>query len=85
MDFRRATLADVAAITALTRAAYAHLVPLIGRVPGVQEQVEIDDGDRVTLGQHDLHAVRQGRFLDVREDHGGRGPALGHLLAVGAG
>ena len=33
MDFRRATLADVAAITALTRAAYAHLVPLIGREP----------------------------------------------------
>ena len=51
MMFRRAGLADVEAIRALTRAAYAKWVPLIGRNP---LPMEADPGEAVRLHRVEL-------------------------------
>lgn len=58
---RPATAADVAAITACVRAAYAHYVPRIGREPGPMQ----DDYARVVAEHEAYVAERDGRVAGV--------------------
>ena len=57
---------------------------LIRRVTGIHEQRQVHLRNRVTLGEHDLESVRQGRARDRREARVGRRSGLGQLGAVRA-